>query len=74
MIKPLAEHWPNAKGNFSMLLPASVRGQTLHFWENQRQLFSSIPQVPGGPVNLGAWPKVLGDTAARGIGKLVVPR
>jgi hypothetical protein len=74
VIKPIAEHWPDAKGNFSMLLPASVRGKTLRFWENQRQLFSASPQVPGGLVNLSTWPKVLGDTAARGIGKLVIPR
>jgi hypothetical protein len=57
-----------------MVLPASTRGQTLRFWENQRQLFSRSPQVPGGAVDLGVWPKILGDTAARGIGKLVVPR
>ena len=40
VVKPLAERWPDARGNFSMTLPASVRGKTLPFWENQRQFFS----------------------------------
>ena len=62
------------KGNFSMLLPPSTRGQTLRFWENQRQFFSTFPQVPGGKVDLRSWPIQLGDSASRGISKLVVPR
>jgi hypothetical protein len=74
VVAPVSERWPDANGNFSMVLPASARGATLHFWENQRQLFSRTPQVPGGQVDLGTWPKILGDTAARGIGKLAVPR
>jgi hypothetical protein len=74
VVRPVSERWPDANGNFSMVLPASTRGQTLTFWENQRQLFSASPQVPAGAVDLGSWPKILGDRAARGIGKLVVPR
>jgi alcohol dehydrogenase (cytochrome c) len=74
VVKPIAERWPDAKGNFSMLLPASTRGQTLRFWENQRQFFSAFAQVPGGKVELRSWPTQLGDSASRGISKLVVPR
>ncbi len=74
VVKPIAERWPDAKGNFSMLLPSSTRGKTLRFWENQRQFFSTFPQAPGGTVDLRTWPQILGDTASRGIGKLVVPR
>jgi alcohol dehydrogenase (cytochrome c) len=74
VVKPIAERWPDAKGNFSMLLPASTRGQTLRFWENQRQFFSTFAQVPGGKVDLRTWPEKLGASASRGISKLVVPR
>ena len=74
VVQPIAERWPDANGNFSMLLPSSTRGQTLRFWENQRQIFSTFAQTPGGKVDLRTWPKILGDTASRGIGKLVVPR
>jgi hypothetical protein len=37
VVKPLAEHWPDAKGTFSFTLPPSVRGRTLTLWENVRQ-------------------------------------
>ena len=50
MIKPVSEQWPDAHGNFSMVLPASTRGKTLHFWENRRQFFSRFPAKTGGPV------------------------
>jgi hypothetical protein len=74
VIRPVSERWPDAKGNFSMILPKSARGRTLRFWQNQRQFYSRSPQVPGGPVDLTSWPKSLGDAAPRGLAKLVVPR
>ncbi len=73
VIKPLAEHWPDAAGRFSILLPSSVRGRTLNFWENQRQFFSTFPAKPGGLVDLSAWPTQLGPAAPRGIAFLKVP-
>ena len=72
VVKPLAERWPDAKGNFSMTLPASVRGKTLHLWENQRQFFSHFPAKPGGPVDLGSWPTQLGSAAASGLARVKV--
>jgi hypothetical protein len=63
-VKPIAERWPDSKGNFSMTLPASVKGRTLHLWENQRQFFSRFPARPGGPVDLGSWPSQLGPSVA----------
>jgi hypothetical protein len=66
-VKPLAERWPDAKGNFAMTLPASVRGKTLHLWENQRQFFSHFPAKPGAAVDLGSWPTQLGVAAPSGL-------
>jgi alcohol dehydrogenase (cytochrome c) len=72
VVKPVAERWPDAKGVFSMTLPASVRGKTLHFWENERQFFSRFAARPGGPVDLASWPSRLGDAVPRGLAMLVV--
>jgi hypothetical protein len=73
VIRPLAEHWPDASGRFSILLPASVRGKTLNFWENQRQFFSRFEAKPGGLADLSAWPEQLGSAAPRGLAFLRVP-
>jgi hypothetical protein len=74
VVKPLTERWPDANGRFSMVLPASVRGKSLHFWENRRQFFSRFVARPGGPVDLASWPTVLGDAVPAGLAVLRVPR
>jgi PQQ-dependent dehydrogenase (methanol/ethanol family) len=74
VVKPLTERWPDAKGRFSMVLPASVRGKSLRFWENRRQFFSRFVARPGGPVDLASWPTVLGDAVPAGLAVLRVPR
>jgi hypothetical protein len=72
VVKPLSETWPNAQGAFTMRLPASVRGKTLHFWENQRQTFSHFAANPGGQVDLGTWPTELGDAVSSGLANLAI--
>ena len=72
VVKPLSETWPNAKGVFSMRLPASVRGKTIHFWENQRQVFSPFPAAPGGSVALASWPSALGNAVPFGLASLTI--
>ena len=74
VVKPLAESWPDAKGAFSMRLPASVRGRTVRFWENQRQFFSHFSARPGGAVDLAAWPSQLGNAVPSGLAALTIPR
>jgi alcohol dehydrogenase (cytochrome c) len=74
VVKPLAETWPTANGSFSMTLPASVRGRTLTFWENQRQSFSRFPARAGGPIDLASWPAQLGNAVPTGLAKLKVGR
>jgi hypothetical protein len=74
VVKPLAATWPDARGNFSITLPASVRGKTLTFWQNQRQSFSSVPARPGGRMDLGTWPVQLGDAVPTGLAALKVGR
>jgi alcohol dehydrogenase (cytochrome c) len=74
VVKPLAERWPTAGGAFSMRLPASMRGKTVRFWENDRQFFSSFAAKPGGAVDLDSWPSQLGDAVPVGVATLKLPR
>ncbi|HZS24960.1 MAG TPA: PQQ-binding-like beta-propeller repeat protein [Gaiellaceae bacterium] len=74
VVKPLAAIWPSRDGRFSFTLPASVRGKTLHFWENDRQTFSTFAVKPGSRVDLDTWPAELGNAVASGLATLSVPR
>ena len=74
VIKPLSETWPSANGSFSMTLPASARGRTLTFWQNQRQAFSHFAARPGGPIDLSSWPAQLGDAVPTGLAALKIHR
>ena len=73
VVKPLAARWPDATGAFSMRLPASARGKTLHFWENARQFFSRFTAKPGGAIDVTSWPTALGDGVSVGLASLHVP-
>ena len=73
VVKPLAARWPDAHGTFSITLPASVRGKTLHFWENARQFFSRFAARPGGAIDLTSWPTALGDAVPVGLASLKAP-
>ena len=74
VVKPVSARWPDAKGNFSMTLPASVRGKTISFWQNKRLFFSSFAATPGGKVDLASWPSKLGGGTASHLASLRVPR
>jgi hypothetical protein len=70
VIKPVANRWPDAKGRFTIVLPASAAGKTVRFWENQRQFFTKTEARPGGPVDLSSWPTELGSSAPSGLASL----
>ena len=55
-VKPVSATWPDGKGNFRLVLPASARGKVVAFWMDRRQVFTSVPGVPGGPVAPGVYP------------------
>jgi alcohol dehydrogenase (cytochrome c) len=67
VIKPLAARWPAKDGRFSLLLPSSVRGKTLRFWESDFASYSRSPATPGGLVDLSAWPTKLSPRVARDV-------
>ena len=74
VIKPIANRWPDAKGRFTIVLPASARGKSVRFWENQRQFFTRSAARPGGAVDLSTWPTQLGAAAPAGLASLTLPR
>jgi hypothetical protein len=74
MIKPVAARWPDAKGRFSLTLPASARGKTVRFWQSDFQSFSRFPATPGGAVDLAAWPTALSPRVSRDTAFLKIPR
>jgi hypothetical protein len=74
VIPPLAARWPDAKGNFSMVLPSFARGKTLRFFESQAQFVSRFVAGPGKSVDLKYWPKTLGATDPAGLGSFAIAR
>jgi hypothetical protein len=74
VVTPLSAHWPGRDGRFSLLLPRSVRGKTLRVWESDFATFSRAPAVPGGPVDLDAWPTKLSPRVARDVAFVTVAR
>ena len=73
VVRPVSAHWPDRNGNFSLVLPASMRGKTVRFWENYRQLFQTFPATAGGLVDLTNWPSALLPRVPQGFQTLTLP-
>ena len=50
-----------------------MRGKTVRFWENYRQLFQTFPATPGGLVDLTNWPSALLPRVPQGFQTLTLP-
>ena len=73
VVKPISATWPDARGRFKLVLPASVQGKALRFWESDFQAYQRHAVVPGGPVDLAAWPGKLSPRVARDLGFVQAP-
>ena len=73
VVKPLAAQWPDAKGRFRFVLPASARGKTVRLWQSSFQAFSTFPAKPGGAVDLRTWPAGLSPRVATGTANVQLP-
>jgi hypothetical protein len=73
-IKPVSATWPDANGNFEIVLPSSARGLTVKFWEAQRQFFTAATVSPGGTVDPTVYPASLASDAPRGFTTALLPR
>ena len=65
VVQPVSATWPDAQGRFQLILPASVAGKTLRFWQSDFQAYQTTPATPGGRVDLKAWPAALAPRVAR---------
>jgi PQQ-dependent dehydrogenase (methanol/ethanol family) len=73
VIKPGSATWPDANGNFQLVLPSSAKGLTVKLYEEQRQFFSTATATPGGAVDLSVYPHAPATTAPQGIATLKLP-
>jgi hypothetical protein len=72
-IRPVSARWPDQRGRFELVLPSSVRGKTLRFWESDFRAFSRTIARPGGAVDLAAWPTGLSPRVSRDVAFLRAP-
>jgi hypothetical protein len=65
VVKPVSATWPDAKGNFSVVLPASASGKILRLWQSDFQAYQTNAATPGGRIDLKGWPTGLSPRVAR---------
>jgi hypothetical protein len=74
VVKPLSARWPKRNGDFSLVLPSSVRGHTVSFFENQVQVPSRFAASPGGAMDMKSYKGFIGPTVPRNLAPLAIPR
>jgi hypothetical protein len=74
VIRPLSARWPDQHGRFSLVLPASARGQVVKFWESGRQFFSTATARPGGRVDPAVYPTSLASDVPQALATVRLPR
>jgi alcohol dehydrogenase (cytochrome c) len=73
VVRPVSARWPDGRGNFSFVLPASLHGKTVRFWEDFRELFQTFPATPGSLVDLTNWPSALTSRVPQGFATVTLP-
>ena len=73
VIKPVSATWPDASGRFKLVLPGSARGQTVAFWEADRQFFSTTRAAPGSAVNPAVYPAGVPSSAPQRLEVVKLP-
>lgn len=73
-IRPVSARWIDKTGRFEFVLPASLRGKTVSFWESQLYAFSRTPAKPGAPVDLSDYPSKLAPDVPADLQTLRLPR
>ena len=71
-VRPLAATWPDNQGRFTMILPASMAGQQVAWWEQQTFYYANGEATPGGPIDVTEWPEALGARVAQGLGPVTL--
>ena len=72
-IVPISGTWPDRKGNFSLVLPRSLAGQVVTFYEAGAPRFSAFNAVAGKKADRTSWTTQLGLSTPRGLGRIKLP-
>ena len=73
-VQPVLATWPDSKGRFRLVLPASARGKTVSFWMDRGPVFSRAVAGPGRVVTPSLFPAAPGAQAPQGLLRLRLPR
>lgn len=73
-VQPISATWPMTdSGQFTMVLPADLAGQTVAWWQWETNYFAAIPAEPGGQIDLSEWPESLPPRVPRGFAAVTLP-
>jgi hypothetical protein len=72
-IKPVAATWPASDGSFRITFPRADAGKTVKLWQGTFDVYSTTPATPGGPVDLGSWPTVIGPGVPQDLAEVQLP-
>jgi hypothetical protein len=72
-VTPLSARWGDAEGRFEIVLPSTVAGKTVRFWQSRLRAFSRTEATPGGEVDVGYWPATVPEDAPRELDELELP-
>ena len=67
-VVPLAGTWPDRKGYFSLVLPRSLAGKVVTFYEASAPRFSAFNAVAGHKADRSSWTSQLGASTPRDSG------
>ena len=73
-VRPVSATWPDSRGRFRLVLPASARGKTVSFWMDRGPVFSRAVAGPGRAVTPSLFPAAPGAQAPQGLLRLRLPR
>jgi hypothetical protein len=71
-LRPLSARWPDARGRFSLVLPAAARGKRVSLWQAALDA-QFAAATAGGAVDMRGWP-ALSAAAPRDLAFVNVPR
>jgi hypothetical protein len=72
-VRPVSVTGPDAKGRFTIVLPAALAGSTVTLFEALHPVFSHVPAVPGGAYDLSGWPAALDPGWPDGVATVRLP-
>ena len=73
VVRPLRATWPDEQGRFELVLPDALATRSVSLWAGELELFSRRPARPGGPVDLGRWPRALPGDLPRDLAQVELP-